>query len=183
MKINTDIKKQFLLCVVVLAITAAYMFLRILPLHSKASQLASESEQQHQVIRQGLEAQAKLSKTRMELEQLEAEIGDFRNKIPTKRSMGQLLQKIADLMDENSLADQVVRPGNEEQLKELTRIPVTMECRGRLEQIFDFYHSLEELDRLVRVEFIELNSQASDGGIVKMRTQASVYYEPVENSG
>jgi hypothetical protein len=52
-----------------------------------------------------------------------------------------------------------------------------MQCKGRLEQIFNFFRSLQKMDRAIRVEKVELINDQEFNGDVTMNTDASVYYE------
>ena len=55
-------------------------------------------------------------------------------------------------------------------------IPVSMRCKGRLRQLFNFYGRLQTLDRLVRIEQVKLSNDPGYGGQVSMETKAVIYY-------
>ena len=53
---------------------------------------------------------------------------------------------------------------------------MTIRCQGKLEQIFEFSKSLQALDRLIRIEQIELKNDNNYSGHVDMTTKAVIYY-------
>mgnify|MGYP006294258627 CR=1 FL=1 len=183
MQINSNTKKQLVLFVAALAVFAGYFLVRIAPVRAKLDEVRKDNQRQQQILAEAADVQVRLNEARKKLEIVEKRIGNYSSKIPSSRAMGRLLERIADLMDENGLEDQMIRPGSEQQQGNLGRIPITMECRGSLEEVFDFYRSLEGLERLVRIESIELNNEDRHSGNIKMKTRASVYYEPTENEG
>jgi len=60
----------------------------------------------------------------------------------------------------------------------LTCIPVIMQCKGSLRQMFDFFRTLQALDRLVRIEHLELSNAGDFSGEVSMRADVVIYYRP-----
>ena len=86
------------------------------------------------------------------------------------------MQRIANLMNEHNLQGQLIQPGKEIKAGELNCIPVNMQCKGRLSQIFEFYRRVQGLDRLVRIEHVKLVNDGDFGGEVNMQINAVIYY-------
>ncbi len=86
------------------------------------------------------------------------------------------LHRIADLMRENGLEDQFVEPGKEIKTESVNCIPVNMRCKGELSELFRFFESLQNLDRLVRIEEVRLLNDRDFAGQISMQTKAVVYY-------
>jgi hypothetical protein len=51
-----------------------------------------------------------------------------------------------------------------------------MHCRGKLARLFEFYKSLQSLDRLVRIEKVKLENDGELTGEVSMETRAIIFY-------
>ena len=79
-------------------------------------------------------------------------------------------------MNEHNLRDHQIQPGNEINDDDLNGIPVNVKCKGRLAQMFEFYKSLQRLDRLVRIEQVELLNESDFSGEVSMQTKVLIYY-------
>ena len=62
--------------------------------------------------------------------------------------------------------------------RQLCSIPLTLECKGSLEQIFAFFQSLENMDRLIRIEEVTLENDTDFNAVVKLKAKANVYYQP-----
>lgn len=115
-----------------------------------------------------------------QLQQLRSQLGDYEAHIPEQRNVGLFLRGIADLMNEHHLKEQVVTPGPEVEAEGLTCIPVSMQCKGQLSQLFKFYHRLQLLDRLIRIEQVRLVNDGNYGGEISMETKAVIYYRANE---
>jgi Tfp pilus assembly protein PilO len=108
---------------------------------------------------------------------LKEKIENYDKMVPSDRDLGGFLQKITALMDEHELKEQNVQPSEEIHLENLTCIPVRMKCKGSLEQLFEFFKSLENLERAIRIEQVELANDQDLSGEITMNAFASVYYE------
>jgi len=83
-------------------------------------------------------------------------------------------------MNKQNLKEQLVQPGSEIQSAEVNCIPINIECSGSLKQIFELFKSLNNFERLIRIESIRLINDKDFVGPLKMKVQASVYYRPTE---
>jgi len=79
-------------------------------------------------------------------------------------------------MNEHNLMGQVIAPRKEVKAEKLNCIPVNMQCKGKLAQIFEFYRRLQGLDRLVRIEQVKLTNDSDYDGQVSMEARAVIYY-------
>lgn len=111
---------------------------------------------------------------------LAEELAPFSTKIPEGRNFAQLWQQIADAMNESRLSDQLIRPGQELKSEQICSIPMTIECSGSLDQIYSFFNSLEQFDRLVRIEEMTLENDNEYSGALKLFAKANVYYQSNE---
>ncbi len=118
-----------------------------------------------------------------QFEQLGVSIGNYDLQIPKYRNLGTFLQEIAELMNKHDLKKQVVNPNVEIQTDDLNCIPVTIQCNGKLSQIFEFFNSLQNLDRLIRIEQVTLINDKNFNGQVSMQTKAFIYYKTLTKQG
>jgi len=155
---------------------AGFICFRYLPLRKKMKAIEG-SRQKNQILisRASIESQQFLE-LQEELGKLKEKVEHYDIMIPVNRDLGGFLQKITSLMDEHRLTEQNVQPGKEINLDDLTCIPVSMKCKGRVDQIFEFYRSLQKMDRAIRIERVELINDQDLNGDVTMNTHASVYY-------
>jgi Tfp pilus assembly protein PilO len=110
------------------------------------------------------------------LRDIQQMLGNSEASIPEQRSLGEFLQKIADLMKEHNLKDEIVTPGDEIEAGKFNCIPLSMQCKGELARISEFHRRLQSLDRLVRIEQVKLTNDKNYGGQVTMETEAVIYY-------
>ncbi len=174
---NLKIREHVVICFAALVMLCGYLFLGILPLRRVARSLHRETVNREAHISKASQVSSQLNPMRQQLEYLAAYVGDYHRRIPDERQVGEFLQQIAELMKAHGLSNQVVRPGAENPGEKLNTIPITMECNGDLDQIFDFFGSLKEIDRVIRIAKVELSSDELTESMAKMWAQANIYYE------
>lgn len=152
------------------------MLLRYLPLRKRAQAVKLTKAAKMLAVSKGRAQREQLPVLEEQLLRLGQSIGEYEARIPRQRELGAFLHKIADLMDEHNLKEQVIKPGGQLKSEELNCIPVDMQCKGRLGEMFEFYKRLRALDRLVRIEQVKLTNDCNFSGEVTMETRAVIYY-------
>lgn len=160
-----------------------FVLLRFLPLKREAKFLKESYASQMLAISKASAESQQIPALREQLQRLKATVGSYERQIPSQRELGEFLQKIANLMDEHNLKGQMVQPGSEIKAEELNCIPISMQCRGKLPQMFEFYKQLQGLDRLVRIEHVKLVNDDDFSGDVIMQTNAVIYYRGEVSQG
>ncbi|MHC4843062.1 MAG: type 4a pilus biogenesis protein PilO [Planctomycetota bacterium] len=170
-------KRQVVIFCLTGLMIAGFMCFRYIPLRKKMKMIEKSREENQMLISRASIESHQFLELQAEMQRLTEKIESYRKMIPSSRELGGFLQEITALMDEHQLTEQNVQPGKEVQLEGLMCIPVKMQCKGRLEQIFNFFRSLQKMDRAIRVEKVELINDQEFNGDVTMNTDASVYYE------
>jgi len=179
MKMFIRDKQQITIIVITAAIISGFVLFRYLPLRKASNAIKDAKSAQMLTITKGQAENKQLPVLKEQLAKLQQEVAKFGANIPMQRALGEFLQRIAEMMNEHNLKEQVVAPGEEIKVSELSCIPIEMHCSGGLAQIFEFYKRLQGLDRLVRIEQVKLESrQVGIGGEVSMHTKAVIYYRP-----
>ncbi len=96
--------------------------------------------------------------------------------IPENRRFASLWQEIAELMNQHNLKDQQVRPGEESQEGDVRSVSLDIQCNGALSDMFAFIGSLEKMDRLVRIEQMDLTNDKDYTGQLTLSAKAKVFY-------
>jgi len=169
-------KQQFVIAAIIVALVGVFLFLQYLPTVKKAKAYEIENKQ---LIIENAKSGALLEKLPRLFEQIDetlGKVGNFDAKVPQRRSHGSFLQKIADIMQEHNLRELVIEPGSEIESENLSRIPIIISCNGRLEQMFDFFRSLESFERIIHVEHVSFKNSDEYDGEISMRMQADIFY-------
>jgi len=159
------------------AIIGVFVIFWYLPLRKKMSLVKLAKAEQVVTIAKGMADAEQMPVLREQLEKLQIELEDYESKIPDKRDFGAFLSRITELMNEHHLKEQSIEPGEVLAADKFNCIPVSMQCKGRLTQLFNFYDRLQDLGRLVRIEQVKLMNDAGYGGQVSMETRAIIYYK------
>jgi Tfp pilus assembly protein PilO len=172
-------KQQLIIVALAVAVVAGFVFFRYIPL-AKETQAIRNTQRHHLEENLKVKAQAQqlpimVSKTDRLLEK----VGDFDRKIPSVREFGSLCDRIAAVMVKCGLKDHVIQPQKEVAGKEICRIPINMQCSGNLREVFSFFKSLEDFERVIRIEDLSLVGDSEGRGQIKVTANANVYYRPV----
>ena len=173
-------KKQLVILVVSAVMLVMFALLQYFPMRRKMMASKRSAMAQKAALNESALAQQRLPELRKEFAKLQGQVGNFDAKIPDGRNTGDFLWQIAGIMSDHELKRPLIEQGDEtiEKVKhqDLICIPVTIKCQGRLEQIFEFSKSLQGLDRLIRIEQIELKNDNNYSGQVDMMAKAVIYY-------
>ena len=169
-------KQQITICVIGAAIVCVFVVFWFLPLRSKTRAIKQAKAERALSIAKGAADSKRMPLLKEQLLELQSELGDYEANIPEQRALGAFLHKLAVLMNEYNLKDQVIAPGEEVEADKFNCIPVNMQCKGKLAQIFEFYRRLQTLDRLIRIEQVKLSNDSDYNGQVSMETRAIIYY-------
>lgn len=170
-------KHQIMIVVSSLTLLAGFGVLRYLPMLREKLDAKKEMMSYSQTIEQVQDYAGRLPELRLEKKQLQEKLRQSPGSIPEGKQFARLWQQIADVMNDCQLVEQSVQPGTEQVSDELCCIPLTIECSGSLDQMFAFFQSLEQLDRQVHFQDVELNNSDDFDATVKLNAKANVYYQ------
>lgn len=173
-------KRQIMLLGAFIVMVGGFVMFRYLPLRERIRIVNRTKAAQRRDVNMR-QSQSRQVPVLVEQERKLAEsIGDYEARIPQERELGVFLGKITDLMNEHNLAEQVVTPNGQIESKELNCIPVDIQCKGNLSEIFQFFNGLQSFERLVRIEEVRLMNDADFSGDVTLDTRAVIYFrDPV----
>lgn len=176
-------RKQIVICFVAAAMAAGFVLLRYLPLRKRLAVVQQAKAQELLSVSKGQTQTRQLPVLEEQLRKLAESIGNYEARIPGERELGAFLGRIADLMNEHNLKEQVITPGGQIRGKDLICIPVDMQCRGNLAELFEFFKRLQALDRLIRIEQVKLTNDPDFSGQVTMETRLVIYYAAQSEQG
>jgi Tfp pilus assembly protein PilO len=168
-------KKQIIVIALGAVMLGGFFLLRFLPLRNELSELKDLKEKQRLVIEKAQLQSKHFSALKEKKKQLENQVGDYDEKIPQEKRLGEFLQKIAALMDKYNLKDQVIEPAEQTNKDNLGCILINMKCTGQLEDFYRFFDSLQNMNRKVRIQDVQLKNDNNYQGNVNMNTKAVVY--------
>lgn len=171
-----------ILCVAGVMLTG-FVLLRYLPLRKQLKAIEQRQAEEKIVIDRSQHQLEQLPGLTEQLMSLQKKFENYQANLPSQRQLGTFLHKIADLMDKHNLREQLTQPGKEIQADNLKCIPVNIHCKGKLTQIFKFFKSLQNLDRMVRIEQVKFINDSDYTGDVQLRTKAIIYYRPQARQG
>jgi Tfp pilus assembly protein PilO len=169
-------RKQCAIIAVAVTIVAVFFGCLYLPLTKKLSGIKAQ-QRQHNIEAAQLSADTvRLPALSDQLKEMRAKAGNFSAQVPATRQLGEFLQSVAKIMNELSLQNQLVQPGQAINSGDIRCIPVDIQCEGNLRQIFGLLKSLEAIDRAIRFENIELSTDRAFTGKVNLHSKLYIYY-------
>ncbi|MBN2182418.1 MAG: type 4a pilus biogenesis protein PilO [Sedimentisphaerales bacterium] len=145
-------------------------------MHKKVKAAKQTRSTQGMIIAKGISDSEQLPLFTNQLHKLKSELSDFEANIPRQRDLGSFVHQIAELMNQYKLKEQEIAPHAEIEAEGLNCIPVSIQCKGRLGQIFQFSQSLQKMDRLIRIKHIKLINDSDFRGEVGLETEVVIYY-------
>jgi len=112
-----------------------------------------------------------------QLDSMRAKVGDFSARVPRTRQLGEFLQTVAKIMNELDLQKQFLQPGDAIKARGIRCIPVDIKCEGSLRQVFGLLRSMENVERSIRFETVELTTDRSFSGSVSLHSKVYIYYK------
>jgi len=176
-------RQQLMIFVAACVIIGGFVLFRYLPLRRRMKAARQTKAAQTLTIAKGTADGKQLHLLKKQLLGLQRELENYEANIPERSDIGVFLQRIAGLMNEHNLRGQEVKPLKEVKAEKLNCIPVNMQCKGKLAQIFEFYRRLQRLDRLVRIEQVKLSNDSDFSGEVSMEARAVIYYRAKVGQG
>ncbi|HLB73172.1 MAG TPA: type 4a pilus biogenesis protein PilO [Sedimentisphaerales bacterium] len=170
-------RRQIVLFGAAVLMVGGFVLFRYLPLRERMATVKLTKAAERKAVNEEATQDRLLPVLEEQARDLSESIGDYEAKIPLERELGAFLGRITDLMNEHNLKEQVVTPGGEVKSGELNCIPVDIQCRGNLAEMFEFFKGLQSLERLVRIEQIKLSNDADFSGEVRLETRAVIYYQ------
>jgi len=175
-------KQQVIIVVSAVVIIAGFCIFRCVPARKQSLALkqAKADGQSRQTANAAQAAQ--IPHLREKFQKMDDSIGNYDIKIPKSRNFAQLFEQIAGVMNECNLTDQLIQPDVEIEGDKLNCIPISIKCKGSLEQVFKLFGSLNDFDRLINIQSLKLTGDKDRSGIVEMAAEANVYYHPDEEN-
>ena len=170
-------RQQLIILGLAVSIIAGFAVFLYYPLAKQARVVKQADAAQSAAAARADTRNRRLPTLREKAETLQRKLHNYDKKIPQNRRFATLWQEIADVMNEHNLKDQLVQPGPEIEGTELNCIPISIQCSGRLNQIFEFLKSLQQLERVIRIEQFQLLNDRDFTGQLKMNAEANVYYK------
>jgi len=173
---NLD-KQQVIIMVLAVVAAGGFTLFRYVPIVHQKQSVIGEMETQNALMQQVATDSARIPELEQQRDRLQDEMISFDQKVPKGRRFAELWKHIADLMNACQLSEQLIQPGQELKSDRLCSIPLTIKCKGTLDQMYDFFQSLENIDRLIRIEELKLENDADFSAFVTLYAKANVYYQ------
>jgi Tfp pilus assembly protein PilO len=168
---------------VALLLAADFVFFGYMPVRQRLWQISRSREAQQTAITKGLTESEQIALLKSELLELQKTVGDYDTSIPAQRALGEFLNEMADLMNKYEMTEQEVEPESEIKAGVLGCIPISIQCKGNLGRIVEFFRSLQSIGRLVRIEQVQLINDRTFSGQVSMQAKAVIYYRTKTEEG
>jgi len=174
-------KQQLIILGAAAVVIAGFVVFRYVPVARRGRAVKLSQADQQALVANANARSSRLPILRAKAEQLRQQTAGYDVQIPQRRNFAGLWQQIADVMNRHNLKDQLVQPNTEIKGEQLNCIQITIKCSGTLNQIFELFKSLEQFERLIQIERLQLAGDKNFYGLIKMDATANVYYRDTTN--
>ena len=175
---NLTDKKQITIIAVGIIVLVSFGFLGFVPIYKKNVRRNLMKAQQEIVIAQNISRVQEIPELEKRILDLQNQVCDNDARITQGRDFASIWEKITEVMSRHQLTDKLVQPGKESGSGDICAVPINIECRGRITQIYSFLKEMEGLERKIRIEKIDVLNDSSLSGNLKLRAFAMIYYRP-----
>ena len=168
-------KEQLIILIIASVLLGGFALLRFIPLagHARSVRTAkAESELQRKRL---AKYRKELPVLKKKIEEYQVKVGNFDAGIPVDRKFASLCDKITGMMNEHKLNNQLIQPGKEIVGEDVNSVKLDINCSGKLSQIFGFFKAIENLERVIRIDNLDMKSEA-DSDVISVKANAVVYY-------
>lgn len=116
----------------------------------------------------------RLPRITSELQSLKARLAGFK-KLPSDPQLGQFIDEITQLSQQQTLRQLVVEPGVPKRDELFSEQPISMSFDGDFLAAWDFIRQLEDMQRLTRVKDVTITSDDDQPG-VHVNLSVNMYY-------
>jgi Tfp pilus assembly protein PilO len=170
-------RQQAYVCGIAGLFLCDFILCAYLPTRQRLTSLEQAKTQQRCTIDMAAQQGAELPGLKTKLRDAQRLIERFDACVPSDPELAAFLKRVATLMTEQELTDQVVLPGNEMESGGLGCIPIRMTCQGTLTNLFGFFSRLQTLDRLVRIEKVTIENDAGFSGQLTLQTEVLIFHQ------
>ena len=168
MRIDYNQKKVW---VVLTAVVAVVVLAVGLPSYLHVARLRAQvGLLQRQVVDSQHSATA-VNKLKAQIAELNEQASQFARSVPNSTALGPLLEQLSIDLASASMTSQEIAAKPIVEAEGFNRIPLTLACRGFFKDVFGLLQRIESYDRLVRVDRLQIDSDAEVPGqplIVRM---------------
>jgi Tfp pilus assembly protein PilO len=166
--------------VVVLGAMAATFVLTIwLPDRLTAAHARQRMGEAQTELQGGDQAQQQLPALRREAADLQRQLDAAAKYVPAEPEMAQLMRELQDTLERHQARDINTRHGDEFRGANYNVIPITLQFHARFIDAFLFLEHIESMNRLVRIDKLDLiGERQSPGAPLEVTVQFSAFYAP-----
>jgi Tfp pilus assembly protein PilO len=170
-------RQQLVIFGIAMVIVTGFGLFQYYPLARKADSIRKTIEQQQVVSDETDQLIQQMAQLRNQVESLKPLQAEFEKKLPRTRQFSALWQQITDVMNQRGLTEQVVQRDTESDDSRFGTVRIHLQCGGTFQQMFEFFRSLQTMDRFIRIESFQMTNEADYSGRIKLDAVARVYFQ------
>lgn len=168
--------KQRMVYIVAAVLAVDFILFGYGPSRQRLKNLKRSQEYYHKIMSNSLTQRKKLIALKSQITNQQEALVQWKTRIPAKPEIGPFVQTVAQLMSQHGLVDQGIEPSQERQVNRLGIMPLTLRCRGDLNQLFGFYRDLQKQSRLIRIQQLRLHHGDQASRSIEMETDVVLFY-------
>ncbi len=188
----TQLKLNMLSVVVVLAVTATFVFGLVLPGHSSLRERERRLTTELGDVEQTRQGVGDVSRLYASIVSLNEEVSGFRRRLPLERQIGDLLRDLSECLEVDTIQNLAIQPRkmmsvDDERLPPdfalaagTVIVPVSVSFESDVAGALAFLDCVESLDRIVHVESAQWVNSEQRPGWSSVDIVVHAYYQPAK---
>jgi len=180
----TSLKSQARRCtrvraclVSVLALMAGgFYLLGYRPADHQLQQLTKQMQEKQLALQSDRERAGHLSKVQLDVENLKLRLERYDKRLPKQQELGQFMRDITQLSQQSTLRKLTVQPGVPKRHQLFNELPISLNFEGDFLSVFAFLKETEGMQRLTRVNTINVKCRDTKLGTVEVQLSMNIYF-------
>ena len=156
--------------VVCLFIVAVY-----LPQQTRLHELHQSIQTRQDCLSQAKQKTSGLVALEHRIQSLRTDVDNFDRRLTKRSELGALLEKIVANLNDAELVSQEIRPQSPATMPRYSELPVSMTFTGSFQNTCAFLAGLEEINNLIRITDLSLDTNSAKAGTVKAKVILTIY--------
>lgn len=168
-------KRQIAVGFVVVVALTGFICFRYLPIRNQIIRLKQGLKKQQLVIDSTSSKSQQLMSLKQILTKMQSELVNYDSCVPNEMDLTGFLKQMAEMMENENLSQKKVSPETEISYGQVRCLPIKIQCKGTIEQLFNFCKALDNSQRIIRIEQVTIDNDEKYSGQLLMQTQAFIY--------
>lgn len=153
-----------------------FLLLGYRPATQRLATLKLEVESRRQELEQNQQKARNLLELTMEVARLESQVKTYDRQFPKQMELGHFIGDLTQIARQLAIQEWRYTPGAPKRNAAYYELPIQMQFQGDFLNVASFLRQMEDLQRLTRVNRVNIRSKGPGSGVVEVDLTMNIYF-------